>query len=114
MNYKKVGFTVVAAFDVSPDVVGSAVGGMIIRDESELPGYCARSRPDGAIICVPKDDAPAVVGRLYSCGIRAFWNFSHYDIASACPGAVVENVHLNDSLMTLSYLMENAFTEDDK
>ena len=36
-------------------------------------------------------------------GIKNFWNFSHYDIAMKYPDAIVENVHLNDSLMTLCY-----------
>ena len=37
-------------------------------------------------------------------GIKAFWNFSHFDINSAqYPNVVVENVHLGDSMMTLSY-----------
>ena len=36
-----------------------------------------------------------------------FWNFSHYDIASNYHGVTVENVHLNDSLMTLSYQIMN-------
>ena len=43
---------------------------------------------------------------LCRLGIRSFWNFSNFDIAMAHPEVLVENVHLTDSLMTLSYLTE--------
>ncbi len=43
---------------------------------------------------------------LVERGVSAFWNFSHYDIHADYPDTAVENVHLTDSLMTLSYLME--------
>ena len=39
---------------------------------------------------------------LVSCGIRAIWNFAHVDL-SVPEGVLVENVHLSDSLMKLSY-----------
>ena len=42
---------------------------------------------------------------LVDCGVKGFWNFSHYDILNDYPDVVVENVHMGDSLMTLSYRM---------
>ena len=59
-----------------------------------------------AILCIPKEAAPELVERLLEVGVRGFWNFSHYDISYYHPGAVVENVHLGDSLMTLSYQLK--------
>lgn len=53
------------------------------------------------------DAAPAIVDRLLACGVHGFWNFSHYDIRHEHPEAIVENVHMGDSLMTLSYRMNN-------
>ncbi len=47
-----------------------------------------------------------------SLGIRSFWNFSHYDITMKHPDAIVENVHMNDSLMTLSYKLALAEAGD--
>ena len=38
-------------------------------------------------------------------GVRSFWNFSHYDFSVDYPEMIVENVHMNDSLMTLCYRM---------
>jgi redox-sensing transcriptional repressor len=60
-----------------------------------------------AILCIPKEAAPSLVERLVACGISGFWNFSHYDIAYHYPQVAVENVHLGDSLMTLSYQMND-------
>ena len=56
-----------------------------------------------AILCVPRDSVAALADRLYSLGIRNYWNFSHYDLAIKFPDVIVENVHLSDSLMTLCY-----------
>ena len=54
----------------------------------------------------------STVERLLKAGVRGFWNFSHYDINYYHPGAVVENVHLGDSLMTLSYQLKKVNTPE--
>lgn len=59
-----------------------------------------------AILCIPKEAAPSIVERLLAVGVQGFWNFSHYDILYEHPGVIVENVHLGDSLMTLSYQLK--------
>jgi redox-sensing transcriptional repressor len=63
-----------------------------------------------AVLCIPKEAAPQLVKRLIDCGVSAFWNFSHYDIAFHYPNVLVENVHLGDSLMTLSFQMNRLQT----
>ena len=45
--------------------------------------------------------------KLVSLGIKGFWNFTQYDIATNFDGIAVENVHLGDSLMTLCYQINN-------
>ena len=66
----------------------------------------AIANPEVAILCIPKEAAPGIVDRLIQQGVRGFWNFSHYDIVYTYPDIVVENVHLGDSLMTLSYQLK--------
>ena len=56
-----------------------------------------------AILCVPREAVETISDELYALGIKAFWNFSHYDITLKHPDAIVENVHMNDSMMTLCY-----------
>ena len=83
--------------------VGSQIRGMAVQPTAGLEEVCRRTCPEVAILCIPKEAAPGIVERLVALGVRGFWNFSHYDINYQYPDAVVENVHLGDSLMTLSY-----------
>jgi hypothetical protein len=56
--------------------------------------------------------APDICEKLISLGVKAFWNFSHYDMPQKnLPGVTVENVHLGDSLMALCYGITNSETE---
>ncbi len=105
MSFETKGFELVGIFDDAETLVGTTVRDITVQSTATLEEFCSRVSPELAILCVPKEAAPSLVERLYDCGIRAFWNFSHYDIALHYPQAVVENVHLGDSLMTLSYRM---------
>ena len=60
-----------------------------------------------AVLCLPADKAPDMVDHLVEEGVKSFWNFSHYDIHRKYPDLNVENVHLSDSLMTLSFIIKN-------
>ena len=71
--------------------------------DNEIDGYIRENHVDTAILALPKDAVEKLIDKLYSLGIRNYWNFSHYDIARRYSDVVVENVHLSDSLMTLCY-----------
>ena len=59
-----------------------------------------------AALTLPKAGAENVANRLVRCGVRGIWNFAHTDLS--LPGdVVVENVHLSDSLMRISYRLTN-------
>ena len=55
---------------------------------------------------IPKSKAPEVADRLVRAGIKAIWNFAHTDL-QVPDDVVVENVHLSESLMRLSYRVCN-------
>ena len=101
------GYKLIAAFDNAPDEVGKEINGIQIRHIDELESFCAEHKPKVAVLCVPRDGAEQVSGRLVSLGIEGFWNFSHYDLSVPYPEVVVENVHLGDSLMSLGYRLRN-------
>ncbi len=103
MDFERRGFRLVGLFDDAETLIGTTLRGMEIQPTDNLEDFCRAHQPKMAILCIPKEAAKHVVERLIDCGINAFWNFSHYDIAYDHPDAVVENVHLGDSLMTLSY-----------
>lgn len=108
LDFEQRGFRLTAIFDAAQDVIGQRVGDLTVSDMATLEEFCRLHKPSLAILCVPYDAAKANVDRLKSSGIHVFWNFSHYDIGVDDPGCIVENVHLGDSLMTLSYRMKNA------
>ncbi len=101
------GYTLIAAFDVSPDEVGKTISGIQIRPIDELEAFCTEHHPKVAVLCVPREGAEQVSGRLVDLGIQGFWNFSHYDLSVPYPSVIVENVHLGDSLMSLGFRLRN-------
>ena len=101
------GYKLIAAFDVAESEVGKEISGIRIRHIDELEAFCEENKPKVAVLCVPRDGAQQVSGRLVDLGIEGFWNFSHYDLSVSYPDVVVENVHLGDSLMSLGYRLRN-------
>ena len=97
------GFELCAMFDNNPDVIGTVINGVTVKDSGEIESFCSENKPDVAILCIPISAAHEVAETLVKLGVKGFWNFSHYDLSVDFPNIVVENVHLSDSLMTLSY-----------
>jgi redox-sensing transcriptional repressor len=71
----------------------------------ELDEYCKNNKVDIAALTLPKDHAEEVAEHLVELGVYAIWNFAHVDLDLKNDNVVVENVHLSDSLMQLSYNM---------
>ncbi len=103
IDFKNKGFDLIGAFDSNPELVGKKIGSLSVRDISELEKFCSENKPVAAILCIPMSAAEKMVDTLISCGIKAFWNYTHYDIRINHENVAVENVHLGDSLTTLSY-----------
>ncbi len=101
-NFKRRGFIVNGMFDIDPDLIGESVQGIRIRGMEELESFIRENDVQIAAITMPKTHAPEVADRLVRAGIRGIWNFAHIDLAVP-EGVVVENVHLSESLMRLSY-----------
>lgn len=108
MNFSNKGVSLDGIFDDAPTLIGQEIDGITIQGTDSLEAFCSQYRPKLAILCIPKEAAPKLVARLVDCGVKAFWNYSHYDIALHHPQVLVENVHLGDSLMALSYLMNQS------
>lgn len=107
LDFSRFGFEITAIFDREPSIIGKRIMDLNVLGIAGVRDFCREHHVDMAILCIPRDSAEEVVKTLYSCGIRAFWNYSHYDILADYPDAAVENVHLTDSLMTLSYGMKD-------
>ncbi len=96
------GFTLGAIFDTDIKKIGENIAGLSVRPYSELEAYVKAEKPDIAILAVPKAVVIDVADNLVDYGIRAMWNFANVDL-NLPSGVIVENVHLSESLMTLSY-----------
>lgn len=105
-NFAKRGFIINAIFDNNPDIVGKEVGDMKIMDTNELADYVMNNHVDIAALAIPKVESTVIAQELVSLGVKAFWNFSHIDL-NLPEDVVVENVHLSESLMRLSYNLTN-------
>ena len=108
MAFEDRGFELVGLFDRNADNMKDLrIKGLSVYPVEDLEVYCKEVEPKVAVLCIPSESTPGIVDRLVAIGINNFWYFSHYDIASNYSGVTVENVHLNDSLMTLSYQIMN-------
>lgn len=101
--FEKRGVDVVAMFDVNESVIGRTIAGIKVYDMKNLEGYCADNHVDIAVLTLPKEAAQPAAERVLRCGIRGIWNFTGKEFNFDRNTVVVENVHIGDSLMTLSY-----------
>lgn len=103
VKFEKFGFIITALFDVNPKLKGQTVRGIPIYLMDELDQYCKNHPVDIAALTLPKEKADETAQHLVRLGVHAIWNFAHVDLDLSDNQVVVENVHLSDSLMQLSY-----------
>ena len=102
------GFELIGAFDKAPEKIGLTLpNGLTVQDIAELTTFCRQYAPHMAVVCIPRDEAEKMADTMVSLGIRAFWNFSSYDFKYKYEDIPSVNVHLGDSLLTLSYLVNH-------
>lgn len=103
MNFDDLGFDLIAIFEKDEKIIGNMIRGLTIKSDDELTSFLKENTIDTAFLCLPEKAAESTIDKLYSLGIKNYWNFSHFDIHKKYPDTVVENVHMRDSLMTLCY-----------
>ncbi len=106
-DFEKRGFVIKGLFDVNPRLVGISVRGIEVRDMDTVAAFVRENDVDIAILTVPKVKAPLIANELVESGVKGIWNFAPVDLAISDTHVVVENVHLSESLMTLSYRIKN-------
>lgn len=113
VNFEKRGFVIIGLFDVNPALKGTFVRDIEVRMMNELELFVKEKRVDIAALTMPKEHAKQIAGFLVDLGIGAIWNFAHLDLELP-EYVVVENVHLSESLMQLSYNIANQKKQTDK
>lgn len=102
MNFERRGFIFKGMFDKDPALFGEKVRGVEVMPMEKLDSFVRENNIDIAVLTIPKAGAEETAKRLVQNGIKAIWNFAHVDLN--IPEEIqVENVHLSDSLMKLSY-----------
>ncbi len=102
VDFEKKGFVIKGIFDVNPVLKGLSVRGIQIHMLEDLKDFIRDEEIQIAALTLPKSKAEEMAELLVRYGIKAIWNFAHVDLQ--VPGGVlVENVHLSESLMRLSY-----------
>ena len=100
--FEKRGFILKGIFDVNPRLQGVSIRGVPVRMMDELGEFVRENDVEIAALTIPKDKAIEVANILVENGVRAIWNFAHTDL-NLPDHVIVENVHLSESLMQLSY-----------
>ena len=107
------GFTLLAAFDEDPAVVGTEIAGLTVRHAGGLEDFLSTHKVDVGLLTVPIAVAQQVGDRLIAAGVKGIWNFTNYELVCTRPDVVVESVHFSDSLLTLSYLISQREEENE-
>ena len=113
INFETRGCELIGIFDSDKAVAGKVVAQTTVRHTDELEFFCRTYKPEVAVLCIPKATTQSVADLLVNLGVKAFWNFSHYDLSIDYENIVVENVHLGDSLLTLTYGVTHLLSESE-
>ena len=101
-NFKSRGFEIIALFDRNPALIGKKTSNGEIMDMDRLYDYVKENNVEIVALTLPKEPAKKIAEKLVECGVKAFWNFAHTDLGFS-NDIIVENVHLSESLMKLTY-----------
>ena len=104
--FTKRGVEVIALFDSDKSKIGTTVDERPVLSVDRLESFCLEQKVDIAVLTMPASAAKDMGERLENIGIPGIWNFTSTEVSSK--KAIVENVHLGDSLMTLCYEMRNS------
>lgn len=105
-QFEKLGFTMLSIFDINPKLIGLKIRDIEVTDIDLLDSFLKENEVDIAIISVPKLNAQRVCDIVTKNGVKGIWNFAPTDLVVP-ENIVVENVHLSDSLLTLSCLLKD-------
>ena len=102
VNFERRGFIFCGVFDNNPSICCMKIRDIEVQPMEKMEAFVRENNIDIAVLTVPKHSAAMIAEQLAGCGIKAIWNFAHTDL-NVPKNIQVENVHLLDSLMKLSY-----------
>lgn len=103
-KFERMSFNLKGIFDINVKLIGLKIRDIEIQDIDNLEEFIRENKVDIVILCVPKNRAQSVTDLVTKNGVKGIWNFAPIDL-KVPNDVIVENVHLSESLMTLSYLL---------
>ncbi|MGH2930752.1 MAG: redox-sensing transcriptional repressor Rex, partial [Solirubrobacteraceae bacterium] len=100
------GFRVVAIFDVDREMVGTRIGSLAIRHNSELAGVVEDQDIVVAVLAVPSSAAQSIADEVVAAGVRIIFNYS--DALIGVPPEVT--VHTSSPAVDLLYALYFSLT----
>lgn len=111
VNFERRGFVIRGIFDIDSNIHGKIIRGIEVQSMECIESFMNENNIDIAILTIPKAEALKVSKKLVDYGIKAIWNFAHVDL-DVPDNVIVENVHLSESLMKLSYNLNRLNSDD--
>lgn len=111
VNFERRGFVIRGIFDKDSNIHGKIIRGIEVQPMENIRSFMDENNIDIAILTIPKAEALKVSKELVDFGIKAIWNFAHVDL-DVPDNVIVENVHLSESLMKLSYNLNRLNSDD--
>lgn len=110
-NFQKRGFRIKGIFDRDTAVIGKEIRGVKVEPMERINACIQEHHIKLAAICIPKEPAVKVTKQLIAAGIVGIWNFAHVDL-NVPDNIVIENVHLSESLMRLTYRVGEIYGDE--
>ena len=105
-DFAKRGFIIKGVFDNNPELNGVQINGIAVMMTDQMTHFIRENDIEIAALTIPKQYAKEVGKMVADAGVKAIWNFAHTDL-NLPEEIIVENVHLSESLMRLSYTIAN-------
>ena len=105
--FSQTGFTVDAAFDVSPGLIGTSINGIPVYSMADVDSFLKEHVVDVVVLTIPQSVAQETASHLVNLGVKGFWNFTNIELTCADETVKFENIHFADSLLILSYRIVN-------
>ncbi len=103
--FEESGFKLYGMFDNNPKKIGDNIKDLTVLPIDEVESFIKSNDIEIGILCTPKEGTQKIAETLVNCGIKGIWNFAPVDLKLS-GNVIIENVHLSESLFTISYLLK--------
>lgn len=101
-GFSRRGLKIVGIFDNNPEIIGSFINDLVIKDVAQLAEFLKCRSVQVGIITAPAQVAQEIADILIYSGVSGIWNFAPV-MLSTNKQVFIEDIHVGDSLMTLFF-----------